>query len=47
LEEWEDEFHAPEMGTWEFVGTLETSEFDFRGSKDLALRRFFYIIGNL
>ncbi len=28
LEEWEDDSHTPEMGTWESVGTPETSEFD-------------------
>jgi hypothetical protein len=31
LEEWEDDSHTPEMGTWESVGTPKTSEFDFRG----------------
>ncbi len=28
LEEWEDDFHTPEMGTWESVGTPKTSKFD-------------------
>jgi hypothetical protein len=31
LEEWEDDTHTPEMGTWESVGTPKTSEFDFKG----------------
>jgi hypothetical protein len=30
LEEWEDNFHSPEMGTWESAGTPKTSEFDLR-----------------
>ncbi len=30
-EECEDETHIPEMRTWEFAGTLETSKFDCRG----------------
>jgi hypothetical protein len=28
LEEWEDDTHTPEMGTWESTGTPETLEFD-------------------
>jgi hypothetical protein len=35
LEEWEDDFHIPEMGTWEFVGTPKILEFDFRGQNTL------------
>ncbi len=31
LEEWEDDSRTPELGTWESIGTPETSEFDFRG----------------
>ncbi len=31
LEKWEDDFHTPEMGTWESVGTPETSKFDCKG----------------
>jgi hypothetical protein len=31
LEEWEDNSHTLEMGTWEFAETLKISEFDFRG----------------
>jgi hypothetical protein len=35
LEEWEDDSHTPEMGTWESVGTPKTSEFDCRGQNIL------------
>ncbi len=35
LEEWEDDTHTPEMGTWESVGTPKTLEFDFRGQNTL------------
>ncbi len=31
LEEWEDDIHTPEMGTWESTGTPKTSKFDFKG----------------
>ncbi len=31
LEEWENDIHTPEMGTWEFAETPEVLEFDFRG----------------
>ncbi len=31
LEEWEDDTHTPEMGTWESTETPEISEFDCRG----------------
>ncbi len=31
LEEWEDDSHTPEMGTWESAETPKTSKFDFRG----------------
>jgi hypothetical protein len=31
LEEWEDDYHTPEMGTWESVGTPKTLEFDCKG----------------
>jgi hypothetical protein len=29
LEKWEDDIHTPEMGTWEFTGTSQTSKFDY------------------
>jgi hypothetical protein len=35
LEEWEDDTHTPEMGTWESIGTSKTSEFNFRGQNTL------------
>jgi hypothetical protein len=35
LEECEDDTHTPEMGTWEFTGTPETSEFDCKGQNTL------------
>ncbi len=35
LEEWEDDTHTPEMGTWESTGTPKTSEFDCRGQNTL------------
>jgi hypothetical protein len=31
LEEWEDDTHTPEMGTWESTETLETLEFNCKG----------------
>jgi hypothetical protein len=46
LEEWKDDSHTPEMGTWEFVGTSETSKFNFRGQNTLH-RGIIYIIGKL
>jgi hypothetical protein len=46
LEEWEDDTHTPEIGTWESTGTSEFSEFDCRGQKSLNLG-VFYIIGKL
>ncbi len=35
LEEWDDDIHTPEMGTWESTGTPETLEFDYRGQNTL------------
>jgi hypothetical protein len=35
LEEWEDDIHTSEMGTWEFVRTFKTSEFNCRGQNTL------------
>jgi hypothetical protein len=35
LEECEDDTHTPEMGTWEFSGTLKTSKFDYKGQNTL------------
>ncbi len=35
LEEWEDDTHTPEMGTWESTGTPKTLEFDCRGQNTL------------
>ncbi len=35
LEEWEDDSHTPEMGTWEFVKTPEILKFTFRGQNTL------------
>jgi hypothetical protein len=46
LEECEDEIHTPEMGTWEPVGTLETSEFDCRG-QNTSPWGVLYIIGKI
>jgi hypothetical protein len=46
LEEWEDDFHTPEMGTWESVGTPKTSEFNFRCQNTLHWS-IFNIIGKL
>ncbi len=43
-EECESETHTFEMGAWEFVGTPETSEFNFKGQNTLHWG-FFYIIG--
>jgi hypothetical protein len=31
LEEWEDDSHTPEMGTWESIGTPKISEFNRKG----------------
>jgi hypothetical protein len=31
LEEWEDDTHTPEMGTWESTKTPEISKLDSRG----------------
>ncbi len=41
LKECEDDTHTLEMGIWEFSGTPENSEFDYR-VKHLALRCFLY-----
>jgi len=46
LRECGDETHTPEMGTWESSGTLEASEFDYRGQNPLHWGAF-YIIGKL
>jgi hypothetical protein len=35
LEEWEDDTHTPEMGTWESTGAPKTSKLNFRGQKTL------------
>jgi hypothetical protein len=35
LEEWEDDIHTPEMGTWESSRTSETLEFDCKGQNTL------------
>jgi hypothetical protein len=43
LEEWEDDFHTPEMGPWESVETPEALEFDFRG-QNTSHWGVFYII---
>jgi hypothetical protein len=42
-EECVDETHTPEIGTWEFVGTPKTSEFDCRG-QNTSHWGVFYII---
>jgi hypothetical protein len=44
--ECEDETHTPEMGTWESVGTPETSKFDCRGQNTLHCD-VLHIIGKL
>jgi hypothetical protein len=31
LEEWEDDTHTPEMGTWESIGTPKSSKLNYRG----------------
>jgi hypothetical protein len=46
LRECEDETHTPEMGTWESFGTLETSNFDFKGQNTWH-SSVLYIIGKL
>jgi hypothetical protein len=46
LRECEDETHTPEMGTWESYGTLESSEFVYKGQNTLHWG-VLYIIGNL
>jgi hypothetical protein len=45
-EEWENDSHTPEMGTWESTGTPKTSNFNFKGQNTLhwGVR---YIIGKL
>jgi hypothetical protein len=45
-EEWEDDIHTPEMGTWESIGTPKTSEFHCMGQNTLHWG-VFYIIGKL
>jgi hypothetical protein len=35
LKECEDETHTPKIGTWESSGTLESSEFDYKGQNTL------------
>jgi hypothetical protein len=46
LRECGDENHTPEMGTWEFSGTPESSEFDFKG-QNTSHWGVFYIIEKL
>jgi hypothetical protein len=46
LEEWEDDSHTLEMGTWESVETPETLEFHYRGQNTLHWSTL-YIIGKL
>jgi hypothetical protein len=46
LEEWEDDSLTPKMGTWEFVGTPETSKFNCKG-QNTSHRGVLYIIGKL
>jgi hypothetical protein len=46
LEEWEDDSHTPEMGTWESAETPKTSKFDFRG-QNTSHWNVLYIIGKL
>jgi hypothetical protein len=46
LGECEDETHTPEMGTCESFGTLESSDFDYKGQNTLHWR-ILYIIGKL
>jgi hypothetical protein len=46
LRECENETHTPKIGTWESFGTLETSEFNFRGQKT-SHWGVLYIIGKL
>jgi hypothetical protein len=45
-EKCEDETHTPEMGTWESIGTPETSKFGCRGQSTLHYD-VLYIIGKL
>ncbi len=35
LEEWEDDTHTPEMGTWESIRTPKTSKFNCKGQNTL------------
>jgi hypothetical protein len=46
LEEWEDDSLIPKMGTWESVGTLKTSKFNFNG-QNTSHWGVLYIIGKL
>jgi hypothetical protein len=46
LEEWEDDSHIPEMGTWEFARTSKTSKFDHK-DQDTSHWGVLYNIGNL
>jgi hypothetical protein len=46
LEEWEDDSHTPEMGTWESIETPEITKFNFKGQNTLHWS-VLYIIGKL
>ncbi len=46
MEQWEDDTHTPETGTWKSTGTLKTSEFDCKG-QNTSHWGVFYIIGKL
>jgi hypothetical protein len=43
LEEWEDDSHTLEMGTWESAETPKTSELDLKGQKTLYWGVFYII----
>jgi hypothetical protein len=46
LKECEDDTHTPEMRTWEFFGTLENSEFNYRSQNTLPWG-VLYIVGKV
>jgi hypothetical protein len=46
LEEWEDDTHTPEMGTWESIGTPKSSKLNYRG-QTTSHWGVFYIIEKL
>ncbi len=46
LEKCEDDTHTPEMGTWESLGTLKISKFDFKGQNTLPWG-VLHVIGKL